>query len=177
MALLLKEDRIEISIPNSEASICAQHEGIKDRTVGSYYMSDIYEDVKTFLNEFRGNYYIDFSKTYYNMNKLYEDIERMEKISLFKSGLMDQYAIMDEVFENLNSNRETLIRIPNPTVNDNIKYLKFDRSNKYVKMFEDLLLGDLTSITIKKISNDCFVLTGNYLVEYQEKLENGFNSI
>ena len=46
MALLLKEDRIEISIPNSEASICAQHEGIKDRSVGSYYMSDIYENVK-----------------------------------------------------------------------------------------------------------------------------------
>ena len=46
MALLLKEDRIEITVPNSEASICAQHEGIKDRTVGSYYMSDIYENVK-----------------------------------------------------------------------------------------------------------------------------------
>ena len=61
MALLLKDDRIEISIPNSEASICAQHEGIKDRTVGSYYMSDIYENVKSFLNDFEGNYYIDFS--------------------------------------------------------------------------------------------------------------------
>ena len=33
------------------------------------------------------------------MNKLYEDIEEMEKISLFKSSLMDQYAIMDEIYE------------------------------------------------------------------------------
>ena len=59
MALLLKEDRIEITVPNSEASICAQHEGIKDRTVGSYYMSDIYENVKEFLNDFVGLYYIN----------------------------------------------------------------------------------------------------------------------
>ena len=36
----------------------------------------------------------------------------------------------------------------NPTVNDDLKYLKFDRTNKYVKTFEDLLLGDLTVITI-----------------------------
>ena len=46
------------------------------------------------------------------------------------------------------SNRETLVKIPNPTVNDDLKYLKFDRTNKYVKTFEDLLLGDLTVITI-----------------------------
>ena len=171
MALLLKEDRIEISIPNSEASICAQHEGIKDRSVGSYYMSDIYENVKSFLNDFEGNFYIDLSKTYFNMNKLYEDIEKMEKISLFKSGLMDQYAIMDEIYELLNSNRETLVQIPNPSVNDNIKYLKFDRTNKYIKMFEDLLLGDVTSITIKKISKDCFIISGSYLDEYKTKLD------
>ena len=177
MALLLKEDRIEISIPNSEASICAQHEGIKDRSVGSYYMSDIYENVKNFLNNFEGNYFIDLSKTYFNMNKLYEDIEEMEKISLFKSSLMDQYAIMDEIYELLNSNRESLVQIPNPSVNDNIKYLKLDRTNKYVKMFQDLLLGDVTSITIKKISRDCFIITGSYLPEYKEKIENIISSI
>lgn len=171
MSLLLKDDRIEISIPNSEASICAQHEGIKDRTVGSYYMSDIFENVKNFLNGFDGNYYIDFSKTYYNMNKLYEEIEKMDKISLFKSSLMDQYAIMDEVYELLNSNRDSLIQIPNPSVNDNMKYLKFDRTNKYIKMFEDLLLGDITSIIIKKMSKDCFVIYGAYLDEYKTKLE------
>ncbi len=61
---------------------------------------------------------------------------------------MDQYAIMDEIEELIISNRETLVKIPNPTVNDDLKYLKFDRTNKYVKTFEDLLLGDLTVITI-----------------------------
>ena len=54
---------------------------------------------------------------------------------------MDQYAIMDEIEELIISNRETLVKIPNPTVNDDLKYLKFDRTNKYVKTFEDLLLG------------------------------------
>ena len=176
MALLLKEDRIEITVPNSEASICAQHEGIKDRTVGSYYMSDIYENVKEFLNGFEGFYYIDLTKTYYNMNKLYSEIETKEKINLFKSCLIDQYAIMDEIEDLINSNRETLVKIPNPTVNDNMKYIKFDRTNKYVKMFEDLLLGDLSMITIKKISSDCFVIHGSYLEEYKTKLDYNLNN-
>ena len=176
MALLLKEDRIEITVPNSEASICAQHEGIKDRTVGSYYMSDIYENVKEFLNDFEGFYYIDLTKTYYNMNKLYSEIETKEKINLFKSCLIDQYAIMDEIEDLINSNRETLVKIPNPTVNDNMKYIKFDRTNKYVKMFEDLLLGDLSMIKIKKISSDCFVIHGSYLEEYKTKLDYNLNN-
>ncbi len=177
MALLLKEDRIEIMIPNSEASICAQHHGIKDRTVGSYYMSDIYENIKSFLNDFTGFYYIDFSKTYYNMDILYNYIGNNEKVDLFKSCLLDQYSIMDEIDEMLKFNKETLIKIPNPSVNDQMKYLKFDRSDKYVKMFEDLLLGDVTCITIRKIDNDSFVLYGSYLQEYKEKIDSNFNGI
>ncbi len=174
MALLLKEDRIEIMIPNSEASICAQHNGIKDRTVGSYYMSDIYDDVKSFLNNFNGNYYIDFSKTYYNMNILYDYISNKDKVDLFKSCLMDQFSIMDELEEMINYNKETLIKITNPSVNENEKYLKFERSNKHIRMFEDLLLGDITCITIRKLSDDCFVLYGSYLPEYREKIDNNF---
>ena len=134
MSLLLKEDRIDILVPNSEAVICAQHEGIKDRTVGSYYMSESYIDVKTFLNNFEGNFYIDLAKTYYDMNKLYEEIEKQEKISVFKSCLVDQYAIIDEIDEILKSNNETIIKIPNLMVNDNAKYLKFDRNDETVKM-------------------------------------------
>ena len=171
MSLLLKEDRIEILVPNSEAVICAQHEGIKDRTVGSYYMSESYVDVKAFLNNFEGNFYIDLAKTYYDMNKLYEEIEKQEKISAFKSCLTDQYAIIDEIDEILKFNNETIIKIPNLMVNDNAKYLKFDRNDETVKMLETLLLGDITQITIRKLSQDCFVIYGTYLEEYKTKLE------
>lgn len=139
-------------------------------------MSEVYQDVKSFLNDFEGNYYIDLTKTFYNMNKLYAEIEQKDKINLFKSCLMDQYAIIDELEEIISSNRDTLVKIPNPSVNDNMKYLKFDKSNKYVKMFEDLLLGDLTMITIKKISNNCFVLYGSYLEEYKSKLDDKLNN-
>ena len=139
-------------------------------------MSDIYENVRTFLNDFEGNYYIDLAKTFYNMNKLYSEIETKEKINLFKSCLMDQYAIMDEIEELINSNRETLVKIPNPSVNDNLKYIKFDRTNKFVKLFEDLLLGDLSVITIRKISKDCFVLYGSYVEEYKVKLDYNLNN-
>ena len=177
MALLLKDDRIEIMIPNSEAMICAQHNGIKDRTVGSYYMSDIFENVKSFLNNFSGNYYIDFSKTFLNMNVLYEYISNNEKVDLFKSCLIDQYSALDEVEDLIKKNQDTLIKVTNPSVNDNEKYLKLDTNNKYIKIFETLLLGDLTYITIRKIGNDTFIIDGSYVVEYKEKIERRFMNI
>ena len=57
-----------------------------------------------------------------------------------------------------------------------MKYLKFDRGDKYIKMFENLLLGDLTYITIKKISNDTFIIYGSYLEEFKIKLEYNFKN-
>ena len=173
MSLILNNNRIEIVIPNSEASICAQHEGIKDRTVGSYYMSDIYNDVYNFLNHLKGNYYIDMLRTYKNMKELYDYIEEKEKFQLFKNALVDQLTIMNDL--SIELNKETLYKIDPPTVNENYKYLKFDRNDQIVKYFEDLLLGDLTSIIIRKLSNDTFIIYGETVEEYKEKLENNFN--
>ena len=45
---------IRIDVPNSEANINAQHWGIKDREVGSYYMSDNSLKCINFFSDFIG---------------------------------------------------------------------------------------------------------------------------
>ena len=54
MALEFRDDinMLVIHIPNSEASVDAQHNGGKDTTVGSYYMSEMQPEVHEFLNDF-----------------------------------------------------------------------------------------------------------------------------
>lgn len=57
MAMFLDETNnlLRFDIPNSEASIDAQHFGIKDRTVGQYYMSEQYEICNGFLENLEGD--------------------------------------------------------------------------------------------------------------------------
>ena len=93
MALIIYDNRIEISIPNSEAMICAQHVGIKDRTVGSYYMSESAGDVIAFLNNLKGEFYIDFYRTIQNpkqnnLSTFYIFIisDKLININKFKKG-------------------------------------------------------------------------------------------
>ena len=56
MAMIFDDDNniIRIDVPNSEANINAQHWGIKDREVGSYYMSDNSLKCINFLSDFIG---------------------------------------------------------------------------------------------------------------------------
>lgn len=171
MSLLLDIDRgiIEIDIPNSEATVVAQHEGIKDRSVGAYYMNEIYENVKEFLNNFEGEFYVDLLRTYENMKKLYNYVEESNKISNFKSALAEQYTLMNDLEKIIS--KETIFKIPNPSVNENKKYIKFSRDNKYFSLFQDLLLGDITRIIIRKLSNNCFIIYGDYIPEYKSKID------
>lgn len=172
MALIIYDNRIEISIPNSEAMICAQHVGIKDRTVGSYYMSESAGDVIAFLNNLKGEFYIDFYRTIQNMEKLYRYIEDVEKQELFKTELMDQYMNQAEIEKS--SLTKHYIKIDQPTVNSNMKYLKLNRSNREIDMFQNLLLGDVTKIVIFKLSKNCFILYGDLDDNYKYKIDNSF---
>lgn len=172
MSLIIYKDFIEITIPNSEASIDAQHVGIKDRSVGSYYMSDAPEDVRSFLNNLTGTFYIDFLKTIKNMQKVYDYIQKNEKEELFKSGILDQYMAIAEIEEN--GFLERYVKIDSPIINDGKKYLKFSRTQKNIKLLDSLLLGDLSKLIIYKLDEDCFMLYGEAEPNYEYKIDNGF---
>ena len=172
MALYFFENKIEIIIPNSEASIIAQHIGIKDRTVGSYYMSENYEGVRNFFDNFDGRIYLDLIKTKNNMEQLYNYIIDENKTYLFKSNLVEQLTIVNEIETN---NEIDYYEISMPVVNDNKKYIKFSRDENATKLFQDLLLGDLTRIIVKKLNKNTFIMYGDTINNYQDQIDVKFH--
>ncbi len=171
MALVLKDNNIEIYIPNSEASIKAQHIGIKDRTVGSYYVSEFDDLVEKYLNKYEGHFYIDLFRTYINMGNLYDYIIKNEKSDLFKDNLMNQLMICGELEKN--NLYKSYYEIPSPKLTETRKYLKFDRNNKMVCYFADMLLGDITKIVFIKNNND-YIIYGDVVEDYKDKIDKSF---
>ena len=172
MALYFFENKIEIMIPNSEASIIAQHIGIKDRTVGSYYMSENYEGVREFFDNFEGKLYLDLIRTKSNMEKLYNYIIAENKVNLFKSNLVEQLTLVNEIETN---EKHGYYEINMPMVNDNQKYIKFSREENATKLFQDLLLGDLTKIIVIKLNKNTFIMYGDTIDNYQDQIDVKFH--
>ena len=79
------------------------------------------EDVRSFLNNLTGTFYIDFLKTIKNMQRVYDYIQKNEKEELFKSGILDQYMAITEIEEN--GLLERYVKIDSPIINDGKKYL------------------------------------------------------
>ena len=172
MALYFLKDKIEIIIPNSEASIIAQHIGIKDRTVGSYYMSENYSGVKKFFNRFRGKVYLDLLRTKQNLEGMLNYIVEENKNYLFKSNIIEQLTLINEIDSN---KKNDYYEMKMPIINDNKKYMKFIREDNNVRLFEDLLLGDLTKIVIKKLNYDTFVIYGDVIDNYKDQIDVNFH--
>lgn len=171
MALNIIGNNIEIIIPNSEASIKAQHVGIKDRTVGSFYVSEYDDLVQNYLNDYNGEFYIDMFKTYMNMNVLYDCIIKMNLSNLFKDNLMNQLLICSELEKD--NQYVGYYKVDSPILTETRKYLKFNKNNKYMSCFLDMLIGDLTKIVFIKNDN-IFVIYGDVVENYQEKLTKQF---
>lgn len=159
MALEFKENSnmLVIHIPNSEASVDAQHNGGKDTTVGSYYMSEMQPEVHEFLNEFEGDFYIDLVLVVRNAKTIFNELIDKNLENAFKKKLIPQKNAI-EFLEWLINNEGPLFKIPNPTVNENNKYLKFDNLNQAIETFRALCLGELCDICIQKIGINGYIL-------------------
>lgn len=159
MSMILNDEKnvLVFDVPNSEASINAQHRGIVDRTVGSYYMSENYELCKTFLSDFNGEYYLDLLFSIRNVKAIIQAIEEKNNSDKFKEGLIPQKKAI-EALEWYISKDENYYSIKSPTVNDNQKYLKLDNTDTVVELFRTLILGDLCSLNFKKIGKDGYII-------------------
>lgn len=171
MAMEIFENYIEINVPNSEALIEAQHFGIKNRTVGQYYMSEKHNEVISFLNNLEGKFYLDLYVSFGNIEILLAKLKDNRLETCFKTGLTSQTAALKTIDWYMHKN-DHLYRIESPTVNDQAKYLKFDITDEYLKCFLRLCLGDLSKIIIKKLSNDCFLIYIKENETFQDKLDN-----
>lgn len=90
------------------------------------------------------------------MKPLYELIIREGKRDSFKKHLLAQYeALMEIEYKNLD---DDYLKIESVELSD--KYMKiFKEDNE--KTFQNLLLGDMTKLVIKKLSNNTFMIYGD----------------
>ena len=67
---------------------------------------------------------------------------------------------------------EYFYKMKAPSVNDQQKYLKLDNEDETVVLFKTLILGDLTSIFIKKLGDNGFVFYLDKCPDFDEKIKN-----
>lgn len=147
---------LRFDVPNSEAAIEAQHCGIKDRTVGQYYMSDRYEFCNDFLSNLEGEYYIDLVLSVRNAKTIVNKLIDLNYKKAFKQGLIPQQTVIEAMTWVIN-NGEYFYKMKSPTINDKKKYLKLDNEDEMVLSLKTLIIGDLCSLYIKKIGKNGFV--------------------
>lgn len=171
MTFDLEKNIIRIDVPNSEANIDSQHCGIKDRTVGSYYMSECYEQCLTFLSNFEGEYFIDLSLSIRNARKILTELKEKNYQNAFKSKLVPQFNML-EALEWLIKEDGYFYKMNPPSVNENQKYLKLDNEDSAVSSFKTLILGDLVSIFIQKIGTNGYLFYLDESPNFKKILEN-----
>ena len=103
---------------------------------------------------------------------MFNYIVEEKRTNLFKSNIIEQLTIINDIECN---KKYDYYEIKMPVVNDNQKYIKFDRDENNTKLFEDLLLGDLTKIVIKKLNRDTFIMYGNIIDNYQDQIDVKFH--
>lgn len=152
-----KNNVLIFDVPNSEASINAQHYGIADRTVGSYYMSDNFDECKTFLSDFEGEYCLDLLYSINNVEDVIKTIEEKRYNNFFKGNLEPQKKAI-EALKWYVANNGNYYFISNPSVNENQKYLKLDNVDEVFNTFKTLIIGDLCSLNFKKIGKTGYIV-------------------
>lgn len=164
MAMTLRNESIEIIVPNSEAYKGAQIKGIKDSTVGGYYIQDDLEkkqDILNFFNDFKLDFEID--------------IPSVEKyVSTIKKKVYPSKVLFKGELSNLNSNLQ-MIKDKNGIIpkmcytGRNGRYLSFVNDDITVNALRSLILGDITKLIIEKHSSK-YIIKLELLENYQDKL-------
>lgn len=171
MVIDLEKEILRFDIPNSEANINAQHNGIVNRTVGAYYMSDRFCECKEFLSNFKGSYFIDIALCIFNFEKVCKFLSMCNLTDAYKFKLKPQIAALEALKWSMNSGDFYYLMQP-PTVNDNKKYLKLDNEDNFLTTVKTLLLGDLMSLVFRKLGDTAFIVYIDLNPRFDEIIKN-----
>lgn len=149
---------LRFDVPNSEASIDAQHNGIKKRTVGQYYMSDNYGGCRDFFSRFDGDFYLDILLSVSNAKKIVELLLNKNYQEAFKSKLVPQQNQIIALEWSISDNNDAFHKFNPPAVNDQQKYLKLDPNDPTLSAFKTLVLGDICSVYFKKLGKNGYIM-------------------
>ncbi len=173
MSLTITDNKLIVSPPNSESPIVAQHIGIKPRSVGSFYMSDISKEVLNWFNLGNNKYYIDFTRTLLSIEKIAGYVILKEREALFREKLKPQVEIIDNIRSS--NTFYSYIEVPEPVILSNRKYFKLDTENEASKLIYDLLIGDCCNVVFKKLGDNVVVIYLDARNNFKETIDNSFN--
>ncbi len=172
MEINFEKQELVFTIPNSESPLEAQHKGISNRTVGSFYMSDRYQECFLFLNQFKGDFFVDIPLCITQITTLLNQLKQNHLEDSFKSKLMPQFDAIEALKWYVDGEKCKFYKISAPTVNEQKKYLKFDNLDGVYKLLKTLLLGDLTKLIIKKIGANGFIVYIDFIDDLEKKITN-----
>ena len=172
MEINFEKQELIFLVPNSESPREAQHKGISDRTVGSFYMSERYHECFLFLNQFNGDFFVDIPLCISQATHLLNRLKENHLEDSFKNKLITQFDAVEALKWYISSENCKFYKIAAPTVNEQKKYLKFDNLDAVYKILKTLLLGDLTKLIIKKIGANGYVVYIDFIDDLEEKIEN-----
>ena len=176
MSMIIDKDRkiIRFDIPNSEAIINAQHNGIADRSVGSYYMSDMYDECVEFFNGFVGDFVLDVKLCLDNAKSIINTLVDKRYQNAFKKNLKPQISQL-KAFEWFLEKGDYFYKMNPPSINENKKYLRLDNSDDFLMGIKTLMLGDIVSLYCQKIGDNGFLFYIDASPNFKNLLKN--NSI
>ena len=156
MSLEIKGNLMIFSIPNSEAIISVQRKTDKERTVGSYYLSNLADKAEEFLNNLNGFFYVDLNASYLYCEDFFSKLCENCR-SLYRNDLYFLESAMKDVRWSASKNPDSQFfsTFP-PTIIESRKYLKFPDQGTQMGLFRSLCLGDITEIVIEKLSPNTF---------------------
>lgn len=156
MSLEIKNNLMIFSIPNSEAIINVQRKTDKERTVGSYYLSNLADEAEAFLNNLNGYFYVDLNASYLYCEDFFSKLLENCR-TLYRNDLYFLESAMKDIRWSAAKNPDSQFfsTFP-PTIIDSRKYLKFPDQGTQMGLFRSLCLGDITEIIIEKLSPTTF---------------------
>lgn len=151
MILEKEKNRIKVVIPNSEATVSAQLNCIKDSEVTGFYINDKEEIKKEFVSflEKDCDYILDKEATLkvisYIKDNFYNDYFEIYKDKLVNLELSLNY---------FNGIDGSYLRIPRMFYSgQNNRYFKFENTDPVIKKLREILYGDITGFYISYINN------------------------
>ena len=159
MSTIIAKEKIIIRPPESEAAVQVQRTLSKQRTVGSYYLSDKLKEVALFLNDFSGTFILDLGISYLRCRDAYETLISDCSV-LYRKNLEPLKDAMTKLEYASHEKPDSLLSAIDPPkpCGVNNKYLKFSGNTTAIKIFKTLLLGDISEIVIQRLDINVFVV-------------------
>ena len=107
---------------------------------------------------------------YLNGKKIIDALKELHYEPAFKQRLQPQGSALEAVEWEIDQG-DYLDKMPNPTINDQGKYLKLPNEDETVCLIKTLMLGDLTSLFIKRVGENGYILYFDSIPAFSETLK------